>query len=206
MKKILIVISSLMFLVACNINQSEDKPAQEAQPVQTQPAKEEKATKPPVAEKPNNVSTYSNSEFSFQYPDGLVVKENVDLAAGKGLQVNGLEAYTPNTNLNSADIEITSGDAASCKDANLFGSSLAAGVSTVVNGITFQLDTYQDAGAGHRADSTVYSVIHNSKCYRIALVTQYSVLENYEKPPKAFDKVKLQAVLEALVKSFEFKK
>lgn len=192
MKKILIALSSLVLLVGCNNNVPAD-----AQSVQL--------PQPPADEQQAPAPTYSNSEFSFEYPKDLTVEENVDLVAGKGVRVNGLGAYGENTNLNSADIEITSGDLASCKDDNLFGVSLAAGVSTVVNGTTFKLDTYQDAGAGHRADSKVYSVVHNDKCYRIALVTQYTVLENYENPPKTFDKVKLEKVEADLVASFKFK-
>lgn len=221
MKKASIFLLSAMFLVGCASNYGTPSSYTPAKPMMVPPPMAPASgpvTVPQVPAEPSPVSagqeakastfvnTYSSKDFSFEYPKDLTVKTDVTLAAGKGLQLNGLEKYSPKTNLTAADIEITSGGTvASCEGNTFFGPSLAYSVSKTFNGAEFQFDTYQDAGAGQRQDSTVYSTVHNNKCYMIALVTQYSVLENYETPPPAFDKQKIEAVLTDLMNSFKFK-
>lgn len=197
MRKYLLIVLSALLLTACS-GQSPSQPNENSPqtPVQT----------PAPAQTESKYATYVGSDYTFQYPKELSLKSDATLTAGKGVEIGGLENYEANTNLKAADIQIVKGDQSTCDKNDFFGELQSTITAKIVNGISFNGGSYEDAGAGQRADATVYSTVHNGKCYKVALISQYSNLDNYDpsSKPKAFDAQKLQNILDEMMSSFQF--
>ncbi|MBI5753655.1 hypothetical protein HZA40_00740 [Candidatus Peregrinibacteria bacterium] len=153
------------------------------------------------------LESYNGANFSFKYPGDLTLTSNTNMVAGFGASLSGVEGYQPATNLSSASIQIASDDsAAMCEDVNIqaFGGKQGNPSTVSIAGTDFKKQFYQDAGAGQREDSIVYTAVNNKKCYKMALVMQYSVVENSDGKLKKFDQLKLEKVFQVVADSFIF--
>lgn len=153
------------------------------------------------------LDSYYGVNYSFKYPSDLSLNTNTSMMSGFGASLSGLEAYQAKTNLTSASIQIASDDsAAMCDDNNNqnFGGKQGESGTEKIAGADFKKQFYQDAGAGQRADSIVYTAVRNKKCYKLALVMQYSVVDDKENKLQKFNQVKLEDVLQVVTKNFRF--
>lgn len=165
------------------------------------------------------VFTDSTGTFSFMYP-GMFTVTGSDAgyttgwsegSAQLGLvlaQVTIPQSFEPKTNFADAKFTVgTSADPAAVKgcltQAN--GSMTTTPVNVTLNGVPFTKLTFGDAGAGNLYDTTSYRTVRNNQCYAIEYTIHSTQLANYPAGTvSAFDRAKVQGVLEDIVQSFRF--
>lgn len=153
------------------------------------------------------LDSYYGVNYGFKYPSDLSLNTNTAMMAGFGSSISGVEIYQPKTNLNSANIQIASDDsAAMCDDGNnqAFGTKQGNASTVQIGGADFHKQFYQNSGAGSKEDEIVYTAVHNKKCYKMALVMQYSEITGKENKLQKFDQVKLENVFQVVVDNFRF--
>lgn len=76
-----------------------------------------------------------------------------------------------------------------------------------INGITFHMGEFTDAGMGNYYASTIYRTIHAGTCYEINLFLHSTYVGNYTPGTiKEFDKPSIMRQLESVLATFQFKK
>lgn len=172
-------------------------------------------------ESQNGMKTFTDSgkSFQFHYPEDLAVTGggvgySTDWSFGTAslgmllAKVSVPKTFEPKTNFSEARFTVgTSADPQAVHDclAAPQGSS-AAPVTVTINGTSYTKFVSGDAGAGNFYETTSYHALRDSQCYAIEYTIHSTNLGNYspDQGISAFDKAKVQAVLESMVQSFRF--
>lgn len=174
-------------------------------------------------------NTYRNEELGFEVkypPEDFAVMLNPITspwlaASARGEQETEIvdlhlsnEQYYTRTNLREASVWIIidgQGPAArvSCSLSLGVGVSgeLPNGKSSEVqeiNGITFTKSLESDAGMSHRYEYTIYSTVHDSKCFRIISFIQYVSMGVFDPGTVSDVTNQIRAKLDQIAKTFRF--
>jgi hypothetical protein len=85
------------------------------------------------------------------------------------------------------------------------GSLETAAGSTTIKGVTFDIFTSTDEGAGNMYEFKTYRALHNGTCFEITEVLHSMSIGNYTPGSVVeFDKIKFQGYLETIVDSLHF--
>ena len=119
-----------------------------------------------------------------------------------------LGSYMPKTNFSDARFTIgTSASTGAIRDCETTvpGDSVTLS-STTINGVHFTKLTSTDVGAGNYYETTSYRTIRDSQCYAVEYTIHSANILNYptDSGIKAFDKAKIQTILEGVARSFKF--
>lgn len=156
------------------------------------------------------------SGYQLRYPRDFDVAQG-DAAAGGMIGTTLVrisfpqDAFQkPKSNYGGAFLTVSS---ASDKDSikNCFvAPSMTSGMVTLskvvdVNGITYRVGDATDAGAGNLYTSKLYRVVHDNRCYEIALTVHTGNIANYTPSTVVeFDKQKAYDVLQQMLATFSF--
>ncbi len=139
--------------------------------------------------------TYTNTKYHYTltYPDDLSVKENNNYPPVPGVGVTSTtfdfpKTYYPGGTISQAniDVAVTPGTCTLWPDKTQTFPATTG--STTPNGLTFDLRTNSDAGAGNFYTTREYSFAKNNLCYRLALFDHSSNPGAYTSDPAAIAK------------------
>jgi hypothetical protein len=167
--------------------------------------------------------TYANAAFTIKYPADFDSNEvhngtSTDWRLNAGSDPGMLDftltipkAFEPSTNFSDAKLTVGESSNAAAVDGCLApdasGGPGASMTTRVINGTTFTVFTFSDAGAGNLYDSTSYRTVHMGKCYALEYTIHSTQLANY--PPEAgvkqFDEARVRAVLDRIAGTFSFR-
>lgn len=170
----------------------------------------------------SRTTTYTDPShmFSFAYPamftlsggeagyttDWSVESTSTGLALVK---VVIPQSFEPKTNFGDAKFTVgTSADpdaVKNCLVASASGSPVQESKVTI-NGVEYTKIASSGVGAGNLYETTSYRTVHKGQCYAIEYTIHSSNIGNYptDSGITAFDKTKVQSVLEGIVQSFAF--
>lgn len=166
-----------------------------------------------------NTFTDNGKTFSFSYPSTLTVTgggigytpdwANQSIQPGLVLaKVSIPKSFQPNTNFSEAWFKVgTSADPTAVKNCLTDTSgSKSAKTKVTINGTSYTKIVFGDAGAGNFYDTTSYRVLRNNQCYAIEYTIHSTNIGNYspDQGITEYNKVKVQTVLDTMVKSFTF--
>ncbi len=171
----------------------------------------------------SDVSSYIDQGkiFTFMYPPAISIsgggvkhtREWMQNASADGLllvRASLASAFEPKTNFGDAVMTVGSsadaGAVSTCSSTPVSGGGPAQKSVVTINGTTFTKFVTTDAAAGNRYETTSYRTVRNNQCYAIEYTIHYSNIDNYshDQGITAFDKAKVQNILESMVRSFKF--
>lgn len=164
-------------------------------------------------------NTFEGEAFSISIPSVWIQRENVSVSwsvlssqtDGEVLTVfQTPDDFLENTNFGHTKITIGYNDEPDAIKRCLQPVDINERVKRFkvnINGITFAKISLTDAGAGNRYATNSYRVIHNSKCWAVESVLNYSPIEFYGKESgvSEFNRVKTEQLIENIIQSFRFK-
>ncbi len=158
--------------------------------------------------------TYQGAKVSLMYPSVFTVNDvsasnpidwRIDANNNPGtldFSATLPQSFEPQTNF--GDAKLTVGESANatavgdCLTPDQSGGAGPSMTTKVINGTTFTVFTFSDAGAGNLYDSTSYRAVQSGTCFAIEYTIHYSQIANY--PPDAgisqFDEAKVKALME----------
>jgi hypothetical protein len=201
------------FAAASGCNSPNDHPEG------TKPATAAPAQPAPAA--PNAMTVYVDpaQRFRFEHPAELVVVTGSAEPApdwraetttnGRLLaQVVIPREAQPGTNFAGAKLTLgKSADPAAARDCtrDAPGEQARAATTLTLHGRTFAQIVFSEAGAGNFYDTTSYRTVDKGECFAVEYTIHSTNLANYspDQGIQAFDRAKVSAELEAMVRSFE---
>jgi hypothetical protein len=165
----------------------------------------------------------TDAGFSIAYPIDFSVDDNIGIAPAMDWRVGangapGLKRFTltipasfePQTNLIGATLTV--GDSqnnaaiANCLKPDASGVPGAATSTATINGVTFNVFTSSDAGAGNYYETTSYRALHAGACVAIEYTIHSAQIANYPAAYglKPLDENKITDVLSRIVGTFNF--
>ncbi len=172
---------------------------------------------------PNGTYTFADDAkiFTFSYPADLPFFGDdsgyTSLWQAGGTTTGQLLAvvtipgsFEPKTNFGDARFTIgaSADPAAVASCLTPLPSEKSTVTAVTIHGIPFTKLTGTDVGAGNYYETTSYRTIYNGECYAVEYTIHSGNIENYspDQGISAFNKTKVQNILEAMVKSFSFQK
>ncbi len=160
--------------------------------------------------------TYSNNDygFSFNYPDGYLLNENNNGGFFNELNIFELSIIVPSgyqkgTDFNTGRVDvIVSPSIAKCYSTDYVNEDMNA--IKEINGKSFHYNPKQpfpdNAMGGLRGLGSLFSIIENGKCFRIAKQVAYRDLHGFSDPPYPphYDEQKLNTDLDNIISTFKF--
>jgi plastocyanin len=154
--------------------------------------------------------------FTFDYPSQFTVASSGDNSfwmsnstrPGTVLAIMTIpKSFEPNTNFGDARFTVGKSTDSSAVSSCLTATNGATKVGTVtINGTTFTKIAAKDAAAGNIYETTSYRTVKNNQCYAVEYTIHSGNIQNYDPSLgiTAFDKAKVQNILENIVQSFKF--
>ncbi|MDB5194053.1 MAG: hypothetical protein JWN50_67 [Parcubacteria group bacterium] len=169
-----------------------------------------------------NGRQFVDSRFTFVYPKDLAVtgaptvktkswRQNATTTGFLVAVVSVPKSFMPGTNFSDAKFTV----GVSTDKAELSGSGCPSGINFSENGgatavpihnQTYTKITQSGAGAGNLYETTSYFTIRDGSCYALEYTIHSTNLGNYDPSQgiTAFDKTKITALLDTIVRSFTF--
>ncbi|MES2223927.1 MAG: hypothetical protein V4469_03265 [Patescibacteria group bacterium] len=175
--------------------------------------KKDDTVAPVITDTSAPVYTNPTQTFSVSVPKGFTTDEKYSYSISPSRSINGVkftipESLAKGTNLSTDSyVSVESiADGTYCTAERFYDSAPQAPDTVTENGVTYSVNSSQDAGAGNRYEETVYAIKNSNPCIAIRYFVHYSVLENYpEGTVKAFDRAALLGQFDAIRKSLKIK-
>ncbi len=156
---------------------------------------------------PNTSSTatheYTSKIFSLSYADPLVVQKPDEEHVL--LELDLPKSFDPGTNFSEAKLYIKQfTDSAHINNCAAATNGEQVVGQASIGGQLFTKLAMSDAGAGNRYDTTSYRSLYDGDCYVLEYVIHSTNIGNYpaESGIKEFDRARVEAILEEVIKSF----
>jgi hypothetical protein len=161
--------------------------------------------------------------FNIAYPIDFATQDNIPATPSIDWRadadgVSGVKYFTltvpkvfePQTNFSDATLTIGGSQAstaiAQCMAPDQSGGEAMATSSAIINGITFTVFKFSDAGAGNIYETTSYRTLHAGTCYAIEYTIHSSQIANYPASYnlQPFNEATIDSLLNGIVGTFKF--
>lgn len=162
--------------------------------------------------------TYTGADFSFTYDPQFTATGNASTTpwrvntTSEGVllaKVNIPDTFEPSTNFRGATFTVGRSDSVEgIRDCRIPTNGERMKGTKTIDGVTWNIITLTDAGAGNYYDTTSYRYLINGSCYALEYTIHSTNIGNYD-PSQGiaeFDTQKVVSVLETMVDSFQFTK
>ncbi|MDB5204560.1 MAG: hypothetical protein JWP09_588 [Candidatus Taylorbacteria bacterium] len=175
--------------------------------------KKDDTVAPVVTDSNTPVYTNPTQSFSVSVPKDFTIDEKYSYNISPTRSISGTKYTIPaslakGTNLSTDSyVSVESiPDADSCTAERFFESAPQAPDTVTENGVTYSVNSTQDAGAGNRYEETVYAIKDSKPCIAVRYFIHYGAIQNYpEGAVKEFDRSALLQQFDAIRKSLKIK-